>query len=119
MSARYVIARGAAPDEAFETIEAVACRLLDLVDEEGHGEATLLLRHGNAARRQVPAGPCLALSILDEVGGWRVYGFAYVFVEPTLPGDAHLRLENAMREARPLTFKPPRQIPWPREERAA
>lgn len=119
MTARYVIARGNIADEGFANLGVVARRLLQLVDEAGHGERVPCLRHGNAARRQSPAGPCLVLSILDEDGGWLEHGFAYVFFNPTLPGDAHALLEAAMRDARPETFKPARLIPWPKKDQAA
>lgn len=115
---RYVIARGNLADEAFPTLDALAHRLLALVDEAGHGEATLCLRHGNAARPREPAGPCVALSVLDDEGGWRVHGFAYVFITP-FSGDAHSRVEAALRQARPESFKPARMIPWPKKEQAA
>jgi hypothetical protein len=91
---RYSLARACvAPDEAFETLDAMAARVLALI-----GRATLVtLRDANLGRSDpaLPHGPCVSIRIGGAPGGDLV---AYALFTP--PGrDDRTRLMKAMARA--------------------
>lgn len=98
MTARFVIARGATPDETFASLPELATRLLALLDDAGHGERSFKLRDCNTARHCEPSGPCLSIGVLNEAGDFLELGFAYVFISPPT-ADMHERLGAALTDA--------------------
>lgn len=101
----YVIARGMLADEGFPTLATAATRLLELLDAAGHGERSFKLRECNAARPVEPAGPCLAILVINDEGHVLDHGFAYLFMP--YAADMRVRLEGALRAARPDDFVAP------------
>ncbi|PIB96485.1 hypothetical protein [Caulobacter sp. X] len=97
MTARFVIARAALSDETFESLPAMAARLLDMLADAGHGERSFKLRDCNAARGCEPHGPCLSIAVLDDAGAFLELGFAYAFITPPT-ADMHERLGAALTD---------------------